>query len=81
MPDTLSASTTVLFGAFDRHNLGDMLFAHVVARLLPGHRLRFAGLAERDLRAYGGHLVESISTVVSTCGGRPSDSFTSAASC
>lgn len=44
----------VLFGAFDRHNLGDLLFAHIAAALLPGKDLIHAGLAERDLRALGG---------------------------
>lgn len=69
MTDASSDSTTIVFGAFDRHNFGDMLFAHVVARMLPGHRLRFGGLAERDLRTYGGHFVESISTLATTCRG------------
>ena len=44
----------ILFGAFDRHNFGDLLFPHVAAALLPGRDLRFAGLAERDLRGCGG---------------------------
>ena len=26
---------TVVFGAFDRHNLGDLLFAHIAAVLVP----------------------------------------------
>lgn len=73
MTNASSDSTTIVFGAFDRHNFGDMLFAHIVARMLPGHRLRFAGLAERDLRADGGHFVESISALASTCRGRPVD--------
>jgi len=47
----------VLFGAFDRHNFGDLLFPHLLAALLPGQAFCFAGLAERDLRAYGGHRV------------------------
>lgn len=51
---------TVVFGAFDRHNLGDLLFAHVVAALLPGEELVFAGLAARDLRDVGGHRVEAL---------------------
>lgn len=63
----------MLFGAFDRHNFGDMIFAHVVARMLHGRRLRFAGLAECDLRAYGGHRVESISTLASTWSGSAVD--------
>lgn len=47
----------VLFGAFDRHNFGDLLFPHLLAALLPGQAFGFAGLAERDLRAFGGHRV------------------------
>ena len=53
--------TNVVFGAFDRHNLGDLLLAHVVAALLPrGEPVVFAGLAARDLRPLGGHLVEPL---------------------
>jgi hypothetical protein len=51
----------VLFGAFDRHNFGDLLFPHVAAALLPRRDLVFAGLAERDLRGYGGHAVAALS--------------------
>jgi len=50
----------VLFGASDRHNLGDLLFAHVAAVMLPGREVVVAGLAERDLRAVGGHRVQSL---------------------
>jgi hypothetical protein len=53
-------SRTVVFGAFDRHNLGDLLFAHVVAALLPGPAPIFAGIAERDLSAWGGHRVQAL---------------------
>jgi len=56
----LPESCTVIFGAFDRHNLGDLLFAHVVAALLPGQDLVFAGIADRDLTAWGGHRVEAL---------------------
>jgi hypothetical protein len=49
--------TPILFGAFDRHNFGDLLFPHLLAALLPGRTFGFAGLAERDLRAFGGHRV------------------------
>lgn len=52
-----SPTPTILFGAFDRHNFGDLLFPHIAAALLPGENLIFAGLAERDLRPYGGHRV------------------------
>ena len=47
----------VLFGAFDRHNFGDLLFPHLLAALLPGRAFEFAGLAARDLRRFGGHRV------------------------
>jgi hypothetical protein len=47
----------VLFGAFDRHNFGDLLFPHLLTALLPGRAFEFAGLAARDLRACGGHRV------------------------
>ncbi len=50
----------VLFGAFDRHNFGDMLFPHVVARMLASREVRFAGLVSRDLRAQGGHRVQAL---------------------
>ncbi|WP_296752521.1 polysaccharide pyruvyl transferase family protein [Thiobacillus sp.] len=50
----------VLFGAFDRHNFGDLLFPHLLAALLPGRMFAFAGLAERDLRSFGGHEVKPL---------------------
>ena len=54
-------SRVILFGAFDRHNLGDLLLPHIAAALLPGRDLVFAGLAERDLRPFGGHAVAALS--------------------
>lgn len=63
----------VLFGAFDRHNLGDLLFAHIAAALLPGRALIHAGLAARDLRAHGGHAVRALSEVRATLGAQPVD--------
>ncbi|KWK13195.1 polysaccharide pyruvyl transferase family protein [Burkholderia stagnalis] len=54
---------TVLFGAFDRHNFGDLLFPHVAERMLDGGDLRFAGLATRDLRRYGGHRVDAFARI------------------
>jgi len=50
----------VLFGAFDRHNFGDLLFPHLMTALLPGQTFEFAGLAARDLRAFGGHRVSAL---------------------
>lgn len=73
MTDSTSSTETVLFGAFDRHNLGDILFPHIVARMLPDRRLRFAGLAENDLRQYGGHRVEAICTLAGACRDRTID--------
>lgn len=71
MPDasilTHAARPVIVFGAFDRHNFGDMLFAHVVDRLLHEHRMDvlpvFAGLAARDMRGYGGHDVVGLATL------------------
>lgn len=50
----------ILFGAFDRHNLGDLLLAHMAVERAGGRRLVFAGLAERDLTPWGGHRVEAV---------------------
>jgi hypothetical protein len=50
----------ILFGAFDRHNFGDLLLAQVAAALLPGRELHFAGLAERDLRRWDGLVVRAL---------------------
>jgi hypothetical protein len=50
---------TVLFGAFDRHNFGDLLLPHVVARMLASRDMLYAGLATRDLRAWDGHAVRA----------------------
>ena len=44
----------ILFGAFDRHNFGDLLLAQVAAGCFPERELHFAGLADRDLRAWDG---------------------------
>lgn len=51
---------TILFGAFDRHNFGDLLFPHIVSALLDRKNLVFAGLAQRDLRCHGGHRLQSL---------------------
>lgn len=60
----LARRPVIVFGAFDRHNFGDILFAHVIARLLREHRPDaepvFAGLAARDLRDCGGHDVAAL---------------------
>jgi hypothetical protein len=50
----MARTPTVIFGAFDRHNFGDLLVARVTARLLPHRELLFAGLAARKPRGDGG---------------------------
>ncbi|WP_321895425.1 polysaccharide pyruvyl transferase family protein [Paraburkholderia heleia] len=50
----MASTPTVIFGAFDRHNFGDLLIAQVVARMLPRRELLFAGLAARDPHGDGG---------------------------
>lgn len=62
---------TIVFGAFDRHNFGDLLFPHVVAALTDDDELIFAGLADRDLCAYGGHRVHAVASLAAGCGKRP----------
>lgn len=54
---------TILFGAFDRHNLGDILLARVAEREVEGPAV-FAGLAARDLRSHGGVQVVPLATAV-----------------
>ncbi|HEU0186617.1 MAG TPA: polysaccharide pyruvyl transferase family protein [Gallionellaceae bacterium] len=64
---------TILFGAFDRHNFGDLLFPHITAALLKRNDLIFAGLAERDLRCFGGHRVQALAGLAADWGGRPAN--------
>lgn len=66
-----TALPTLLFGAFDRHNFGDLLFPHIAAVLLEGDELLFAGLLARDLRCYGGHQVAGIASLAAEWGERP----------
>lgn len=47
----------VLFGACDRHNLGDLLLPHVARALLAPAPTLVAGLVGRDLRPCGGQRV------------------------
>jgi hypothetical protein len=58
--DVIGTVPIIVFGAFDRHNFGDLLFPHIAAALLQNEQVLYAGLAERDLRAYGGHRVHSL---------------------
>lgn len=65
------AVPTLLFGACDRHNLGDLLFPHVAAALLGGQQLRYAGLAGRDLHRHGGHRLQGVAEVARQLGRQP----------
>ena len=69
IPDT--AVPTILFGAFDRHNFGDLLFPHIAAALLAPEHPVFAGLVARDLRPCGGHQVEALADLAQRWGDRP----------
>jgi hypothetical protein len=62
---------TILFGAFDRHNLGDLLFPHVLETLLDKKQEPVvAGLAGRDLRPFGGHRVAALPALAARWGER-----------
>lgn len=50
----------VFFGAFDRHNFGDILLAHLAAAEMGANDGTFAGLVTRDLTAWGGQRVSSL---------------------
>ncbi len=54
----------ILFGAFDRHNFGDLLLARVAAAQFPRRELHFAGLATRDLRPWDGFSVQALPELV-----------------
>ena len=66
-------STLILFGAFDRHNFGDLLLAEVAAAIVKPRPVIFAGLAERNLVAFGGREVRAIAGVAEEWGDKPAD--------
>lgn len=72
-PDRSERRRLILFGAFDRHNLGDLLLAHCAAARSGGEPPVFAGLAARDLREYGGHQVAALQQAIASFGGQPAD--------
>ncbi len=63
----------VLFGAFDRHNFGDLLLAHCAVARYRGRAPVFAGLVARDLTAFGGHHVEALADVLEALRNGPAD--------
>lgn len=69
----MSDPPVILFGAFDRHNFGDLLLGEIAASVLQDRPLVFAGLAERDLTAFGGRKVRAIADVAREWGEQPAD--------
>ncbi len=69
----MTAAPLILFGAFDRHNLGDLLFPHLWAAHCAERELIYAGLAQRDLTAYGGHRVQAIAQLAKELGDQAVD--------
>jgi polysaccharide pyruvyl transferase WcaK-like protein len=55
---------TLLYGAFGRHNFGDMLFPHIITKLLDKNNIdldiEYCDLLSRDMTSMGGHNVKSI---------------------
>lgn len=54
---------TVFFGAFDRHNFGDILLGHVAAVESAAGDGLFAGLAARDLTGWGGQRIAALDSL------------------
>jgi len=71
VPPPQTDIVTILFGAFDRHNFGDLLFPHIVAAMLDDRNPVFAGLVDTDLRHFGGHAIRAIGPLAAACGERP----------
>ncbi|KWR87757.1 polysaccharide pyruvyl transferase family protein [Cupriavidus sp. IDO] len=62
---------TILFGAFDRHNLGDLLLPHVIKRLIAPASLRYGGLRARNLTTLGGFRVHALTRLAASLGDTP----------
>lgn len=69
----MSGAPLILFGAFDRHNFGDLLLGEIAAAHRPDRSVVFAGLAERDLSACGGRRVVSAASLAEKWGDEPAD--------
>ncbi|MCF8005374.1 MAG: polysaccharide pyruvyl transferase family protein [Chromatiaceae bacterium] len=61
---------TLLYGAFGRHNFGDLLFPWIIEKIFAQYgkaqHLVRCDLLSRDMRRYGGHRVNSIGRYVET---------------
>lgn len=60
----MSSIPIVLFGAFDRHNLGDLLLGHAAALAAAPRPCLYAGLRAADLTAQGGFVVEPVNEIL-----------------
>lgn len=60
----VSSGPIVLFGAFDRHNLGDLLLGHAAAQQAAPRPCLFAGVRAGDFTAQGGFVVERLGDVL-----------------
>lgn len=60
----MAPAPIVLFGAFDRHNLGDLLLDQYAQASLEGRPCVHAGLQARDFTALGGPRVEALNQLL-----------------
>lgn len=67
----LAANPVIVFGAFDRHNFGDLLFPHILEALTGPADFVHAGLVERNLSDVGGHQVHAIADLAERYRDRP----------
>jgi len=62
--ETEKKAEVILYGAFDRHNYGDLLFPlimeRVISRHFPNKKIEIAGLIDSDLSIYGAPKTVSI---------------------
>ena len=57
-------SKTIFYGAFGRHNFGDMLFPYILKSLLESNSINtdieYCDITEADMTSHGGHDIKSI---------------------
>lgn len=61
----------IVFGAFDRHNFGDLLFPHILQAVTGSPDVLHAGLVARSLKNVGGHDVHAIADLAGRYRDRP----------
>ncbi|MCX7673098.1 MAG: polysaccharide pyruvyl transferase family protein [Thiobacillaceae bacterium] len=69
----MTKAPLILFGACDRHNLGDLLLMRIAQALVAPRRVVVAGVAGRDLRPYGGPRTRALARVAQQWGRRHRD--------